>query len=549
MLRRFKKSIILILGLTLALVSSCSRTAVKNQTAAIGPEGHQLKTVVLPRPQEAERLDPRAFNEFVNGTLYEQVGDLPNAARSYANALQIYPNSYEIRYSLAMVLYRQQLFPDALEVLSHIDPEDAAVYEIRGGCYRLLGDEAKTKEAFLKVVELDSLNSNAYSYLASVYRRDNDFDSLIWSYNNLLRIRPSLYRLHTELGKLYARLGNLVKARESFRASIEVDPEATNTLAYVGLGEMYEAAQMTDSALQTYKAGLAVDSNDVLLNRMLGNLYVHLDSINQAIPLARRVVTISPQDKAAQRRLASMLYAADSLQESDSIFSALLAIGDRHPINFYYLGRIAALRDNFERAVRFFIPLTQVLDTSSQSWIDLGYAYRQLDRLDKEIESYRTGLNHMRDEESAKQLYFALGAAYEQSGDLDKATETFEELIARSPDHSQALNYLGYMLADHGQNLEYARELIKKALEIVPDNPAYLDSYGWVFYKLGDYKKARKHLSRAVELDTDPVIFDHLGDAYHADGDLQTAKVWWQKALDLTPDDEKIMEKLKLESQ
>ncbi|HKK21651.1 MAG TPA: tetratricopeptide repeat protein, partial [candidate division Zixibacteria bacterium] len=161
-----------------------------------------------------------------------------------------------------------------------------------------------------------------------------------------------------------------------------------------------------------------------------------------------------------------------------------------------------------------------------------------------EITALKNALGHVGGDDNQLNLLFSLGAAYEQSGQVPEAESTFEEIIARSPDYAPALNYLGYMLADRGERLDYARKLIEKAVEVKPDNPAYLDSYGWVLYRLGNFKDALKQLKKAVSLDSDPTIFDHLGDTYKALGNLSDARVWWQKALELSPDDPQLKEKL-----
>jgi tetratricopeptide (TPR) repeat protein len=293
-----------------------------------------------------------------------------------------------------------------------------------------------------------------------------------------------------------------------------------------------------------YKEGLTVAPKDVLLNRMTANLYVNLDSIAQAIPYAAAVVELSPMDKEAARRLGSIYFAADSMAQADSIFSALVDMSDFHPVNYYYLGRIAVADENFERARDNFMRLTQVADTLVDSWLDLAFAYRRLNQTENEVTTYKTGLNHMRDEASAIRLLFALGAAYERTDRVEEAIEVFEELIAQVPDNAEALNFLGYMLADRGERLEYAKDLIERALQVSPENAAFLDSYGWVAYRLGSFQEAVEYLNRAVVLDNDPVIFDHLGDAYRATGDIEQAQKWWRKALELSPDDEKIKEKL-----
>jgi tetratricopeptide (TPR) repeat protein len=202
--------------------------------------------------------------------------------------------------------------------------------------------------------------------------------------------------------------------------------------------------------------------------------------------------------------------------------------------------------EQLERARDEFIVLTQLADSVYESWLDLGFAYRQLGQQNKEIETYQTGISHMRDDAGRSRLLFALGAAYERYTMIPEAVATFEEVIAANPDYDQALNYLGYMLADRGERLSYARDLLERAVALSPDNAAYLDSYGWVFYRLGDYEEALVYLKKAVNLDSDPVIFDHLGDVYKAVGNIDQARTWWQKALEMDPDNEEIKEKLGL---
>ena len=103
----------------------------------------------------------------------------------------------------------------------------------------------------------------------------------------------------------------------------------------------------------------------------------------------------------------------------------------------------------------------------------------------------------------------------EQLGNLDGAVSAVRDVLARQPDNSSALNFLGYLFADHDRDLAEAEDLIRRALAQEPDNGAYLDSMGWVYYRLGRLAEARRDLERAVELTHgDPVVREHLGDVY-----------------------------------
>jgi tetratricopeptide (TPR) repeat protein len=127
---------------------------------------------------------------------------------------------------------------------------------------------------------------------------------------------------------------------------------------------------------------------------------------------------------------------------------------------------------------------------------------------------------------------FQRGALYERAKEYGRAEEAFRAVIAREPGHAQALNYLGYMLAERGERLDEAVALIDRALAIDPGNGSYLDSLGWAYYKLRRHEDARQHLAQAAaQLPFNSVVQDHLGDALAALGRHAEAIAAWQRAL------------------
>lgn len=127
---------------------------------------------------------------------------------------------------------------------------------------------------------------------------------------------------------------------------------------------------------------------------------------------------------------------------------------------------------------------------------------------------------------------FELGAALERAKQYEEAERVFKRVLASDPNHAQALNYLGYILADRGERLQESVGYIKRALEIDPDNPAYLDSLGWAYFKLNQFQLAEPQLRRAAaDLATNSVIQDHLGDTLFKLGRLDEAIAAWQRAL------------------
>ncbi len=133
-----------------------------------------------------------------------------------------------------------------------------------------------------------------------------------------------------------------------------------------------------------------------------------------------------------------------------------------------------------------------------------------------------------------RDLLFLQGAACERTGRLDDAAEAFQSVLAEDPDDAAAANYLGYMWADAGTHLDEALALIRHAVELEPGNDAYLDSLGWVHFRLGHLSEAESWLRRAVRLGgRDGTLLAHLGEVLAARGERDEARQLLQRALDL----------------
>jgi len=115
---------------------------------------------------------------------------------------------------------------------------------------------------------------------------------------------------------------------------------------------------------------------------------------------------------------------------------------------------------------------------------------------------------------------------------VDLAEQQFRKVLEMDPDSAGALNYLGYMLADRNMRLEEALDFIKRAVEKDPENGAYIDSLGWVYFRLGKLQEAEDNLRRAVQKTShDPTVHDHLAETLMRQGKVREAVAQWQQAL------------------
>jgi len=120
-----------------------------------------------------------------------------------------------------------------------------------------------------------------------------------------------------------------------------------------------------------------------------------------------------------------------------------------------------------------------------------------------------------------------------------------KKVLEINPDNADALNYIGYTYAEQGVNLDRAEEMVKKALRLKPRDGYIIDSLGWVYFKKGDYKKAVRHLEEAeAYASEDPLIKEHLGDAYLKADLKDRALEMYERALVLEPDKDELKKKI-----
>ena len=134
--------------------------------------------------------------------------------------------------------------------------------------------------------------------------------------------------------------------------------------------------------------------------------------------------------------------------------------------------------------------------------------------------------------EDKQDVAFRRGAMYERMKNYPAAEAEFRKVLEMNPDNDAALNYLGYMLADRNIRLDEARDLISKAVSHEPNSGAYLDSLGWVYFRLNKLPEAEDKLREALRyMSRDPTVHDHLAEVYFKEGKIRDAIAQWQSSL------------------
>ncbi len=238
----------------------------------------------------------------------------------------------------------------------------------------------------------------------------------------------------------------------------------------------------------------------------------------------------------------NVLEANDRNEEAIDVYGA---VNDDAPYRKPALLRAAVSMNRLDRTEDAEAAFKEVLASSGediQTLIAYGNMLRGRERYDEASELYTRAINELdKPAQVDWSLYYSRGITYERTKQWPKAEADFHKALELHPDQPLVLNYLGYSWVDMGMNLEPALEMIRKAVELRPNDGYIVDSLGWAYYRLARYEEAVVELERAVTLmASDPIINDHLGDAYWKVGRVLEAQFQWRHARDLGAEDEEL---------
>jgi tetratricopeptide (TPR) repeat protein len=367
---------------------------------------------------------------------------------------------------------------------------------------------------------------------------DDDLSGAIAVYRKAAELWPSGADIHAELAGVLGRTGKTDEAIREATAALTVD--ADNRLAHrtLGLVEASLASNEKDPARATSLRTDAIKHLELVVrerlvdenaNLALGRLYVDAGRDPQAIEMLRNIQLDDPDSPEV------LLLLAQAYEHSHQLGEAVDAVQG-----------LTRLLPNQSRVLVWLAELQE----QNHQWTDAADAWRRLGDRDKSelTFKYREAsalisagdapravdvLETARRSHAANMdLLFNLGAAYDRAGRADQAERAFREVLAEQPSNAEALNYLGYMLAERGAKLDEAVTFIKRALAVDADNPSFLDSLGWAYFKQSKLHEAQQPLQRAAAaLPANSVIQDHLGDLYFKLKQYRDAAAAWDRAL------------------
>jgi tetratricopeptide (TPR) repeat protein len=490
------------------------------------------------------RLDPKSVDDHIMlGRLYHADNQLKKGQEEEKTALQLAPDSEEAVATLAMFYSEEGDAAKAAETLSSI-PEanrSAKLYLMLGGTYDQQKDYKKSIDAYQHAIALDRDNLDAIRGLADALLNDGQTAKALQQYQVIADANPEDARTYIRIAEIYRRQGKLDQALQSLKKAQSMVKDS-DQISY-GIAEIYQTQGRYDEAIQQLQALLKSsegktsqddqDNRSVFLER-LGTAYRDNNQEQQAIDTFRQMLALGKdgQKRGYQELIDTYREAKDWQKATDVAKEATEKLPDDRDLKIVYASQVAD-QGQPDVAIQQVKSLLKGVPEDRDIYVRLAMMYSRLKRW-PDAEAALDKANELSTKPEEKQeIAFLRASGYERQKKYQDAEDLFRKIIKEAPDNSAALNYLGYMMADRGENLDEALGMIKKAVDQEPANGAYLDSLGWAYFKLGKYDLAEDNLIKAAQrvMGADPTVQEHLGDLYQKTGRLKLAASHWERAV------------------
>jgi tetratricopeptide (TPR) repeat protein len=538
-----------------------------------------------PQPPDPRNLAAAAhensLRHYLQGIYLEGTGDVRGAIQEVGRAFAYDPTAPDLALKLADLTLQAGDAQGGLDYARRaivLGEKSGRAHFLAGAALAGTGRAQDARVEFERAAAIDSTDKETLQALGRLEDELGDLPAARATYARAFQVDPDDDEVAYRLGMVEARLEHWGAADTLLAQVAESNPNLpalTVTRAFVAerQGRIAEAAK-------GYQAHLKLFPNDRPTRRRLVQAYVRLEDWPAATREAHATFDQAPDDFDAGRVLAS-LYLTQKM--NDQAVEVVKTLRKHLPAQvepdafavavLLYTGHEAEARAEADA-------LTRERPADARSWIVAAEAWASkdtdghyapeaeqryvraeatlADSTGARAELARSFSRTQRFERAEKlleralvddgknaRLWLELAFARERRKDVPGAEQAARKSLDLEPRNGQALNFLGYLFADYKVKVDQAVPLIEQALALDPDNPYYIDSLGWAYYRLGRLEDARGQLERAVALGAEEAeVLEHLGDVYVALARKHDAKSLYQKALQLDPTKQSLSRKL-----
>ena len=515
-----------------------------------GPQNRVDQTMLrraIEQYQKIISLDPKDINSWVTlGRLQGFASNSVESRNAFEKALALDPDSEDALTGLAQAYSDEgdaKKAGDLLKELALKHPSGRGL-EALAEFYRQSRQWGLAADTLRQALALNPPNADDLKRrMAEFLLIGGRYADALATYRELIGEDPENSQYYLRVSQIYRQQRDFAKAREAADKARTLDPMSpdiriNDAFILQGEGKVAEAVQALKDLLAStektsYTKGERASRADLL--NQLSAFYREGDQTDLAVEALRQAAEVNP-DKAPEETMAiveTYTEAHEYTKAQQELDAALKKSPDdrelrgRRAILLAELGKPDQAVSEAKKLLNgkggkedrdTYLTLASVYD-KAKKWDEMGKALDQADKLSKT-------------DEEKENITFQRGAMYERMKKVDLAEQQFRKVLEMDPDSAGALNYLGYMLADRNMRLEEALDFIKRAVEKDPENGAYIDSLGWVYFRLGKLQEAEDNLRRAVQKTShDPTVHDHLAETLMRQGKVREAVAQWQQAL------------------
>lgn len=563
----------LILGMTLTVITSGCAISPANDTSA--PADDSAKSETLSHWSESPIF------HILAGEFYGREKNYAGAADHYAQVAMESDNTSLIERAIQAAIFAER-FDLAQRLADHLrtlDPGNSRAAAVMMIASLELGETDKADRALNQWIEADSGNvEQIFNEIGQYLQKSLDRDRAVAYTRHLAERFPRQYEAQVVVAKLALSFGELDLAWQAADTAMSLRPEAHTPydLAMVianRRGDIHTTLRVLEKAYARFPEEGRYVSGLIEARMAAGQS-------EAAAALLERALAGDLADPALLRNLALFGYKLGREDLADQALSRLERMPGQVDVVYLIRGRFALQGGDLAGAEDALSQVSSRSENYANAQVLLAGARVELGRPDAAVSGLEKALQADGiDQADRQQLTLALASTLAETGRLEDSLDVADQAIAtwpeandfrlqkamtlfavgrsqtaksvlrdiinREPDHAAALNALGYTLADENRDLDEAERLIGRALHLDPDNPAYLDSLGWLKYRQGDTKKAIQALEAAFRQAPNAEVGAHLGEVLWVDGQRDRAMSVWQRALETDPTDTTLINTLR----
>lgn len=528
---------------------------------------------------------PASHEEFSQEVLYKllvaeiagQRNQLDLAVKNYLEVARSTRDLGVIERAVRVAVFArdQQHGLEAARLWTEVAPDSVDAKQIYAALLIRAGDlDGAVAQLEALLSELKDTPEQRFNLIGDMLSREKDQTAALEVMQRLVARRQNDPHALFALAQLAARVGDLDRAATLLEQVQRLNP--TDTHAAIFRARVLHEQGNTAAALSGLEQALHAKPHDQALRMTYARLLVDAKRYDDARQQFEQLAEDAPDDPDVRFALGLLLLQTNHMDKARAQFEHLLSLGERVRTAHFYLGQIAESQKQYDDALGHYervdggehymdaqIRVAVVLAeqghlsaarehlhglprNSANDAVRLYLAEAEIlskhGKLKEAMGVYDEALDQYPDDDD---LQYGRAMLAEKLDRIDLLESDLRAILARDPDNVDALNALGYTLADRTDRYQEALDLIQRALELKPDNYYIVDSMGWVLYRMGRPQEALKYLRRAMSLNYDPEIAAHLGEVLWVTGDKQGAREVWDTAIESTPDDKRLLETIK----